>query len=97
MINDELEVSSYRTFILYNLAKYFPRFLYFAIISLAPKDSQNKSGKYEKIGKYWLYCAWNCAITNAYRYTLSLNTPRVFHFETTCNAHGVFVGLSYFP
>ena len=32
----------------------------------SPKGSSNKSAKYEKLGKYWSYCTWNRAITNAY-------------------------------
>ena len=39
--------------------QYFPRFSNFAVIS-------NKSAKYEQLGKYWSYCTWNHAITNAY-------------------------------
>ena len=30
------------------------------------KGSQNKSAKYEKLGKYWSYCTRNRKITNAY-------------------------------
>ena len=28
----------------------------------------NKSAKYEKLEKYWPYCTWNRAITDAYIY-----------------------------
>ena len=27
----------------------------------------NKLAKYEKLGKYWSYCAQNCAITDLYK------------------------------
>ena len=43
--------------------QYFPRFSYFAFISLA-------SGNYEKLGIYWSHCTRNRAITNTYCNTL---------------------------
>ena len=36
------------------------------LLFYSPKGSWNKSGKYEKLGKYWSYCTRNRAITNAY-------------------------------
>ena len=36
------------------------------LLFYSPEGSQNKLANYEKLGKYWSYCARNRALTNAY-------------------------------
>ena len=49
----------------YNVDKYFPRFSYYAIISLA-KRLVKYIAKYEKLGKYFSYHTRHHAITTTY-------------------------------
>ena len=52
-------------FISHNMANIF-LFSHILLLFHLPKGSWNKSAKYEKLWKYWSYCTWNHAITNAY-------------------------------
>ena len=52
-----------------NIRKYFPRFLYFAIITLAYGLAKYVA-KYEKLGKYFPYCTRHHTITATYHTNL---------------------------
>ena len=45
-------------------SQFLPHFSYFLMLFHLPKSSQNKSAKYETLGKYCSYCTKRRAITN---------------------------------
>ena len=58
----------------------FSSFLIFCCYIFLLYFAVNKIAKYEKLGKYWLYCTLNRAITNAYPNCCGFKIP-ICHFN----------------